>query len=157
MKLTDKLGLCWRILRANTGSLMSHANRELPPPNGDEMQSLMNQQLREMLLVFSTHGHSGFSAAYARGALDKLLAYEPMRPLTGEPEEWVEVGDGVFQNKRCGRVFKQSDRFNGQAYDIDGIVWQDPDGSCFTNSDSSVPVVFPYTPKTEYRPRPVAA
>lgn len=157
MKLIDKMSLCWRILRADHSGLMDHADRELPSSNGDEMQSLMNQQLREMLLVFSTQGHSGFSAAYARGALDKLLAYKPMRPLTGEPEEWEEVGNGVFQNKRCGRVFKQSDRFNGQAYDIDGIVWQDPDGSCFTNSDSRVPVVFPCTPKTEYRPRPVNA
>ena len=89
--------------------------------------------------------------------MGKLLRYEPIGPLTGEPDEWVEVEPGVHQNRRCGRVFKQADRFNGQAYDLDGIVWEEPDGGRFPNAESMVPVVFPYTPKTEYRPRPVAA
>ncbi len=152
--MIQRASLAWRVLTARTGGLMAHAERELPDPQGDEMQALMNAQLKEMLLVFSTHGHSGFSASYAGAALAKLLKYEPIRPLTGEPGEWMEVGPGVFQNRRCGRVFKQADRFNGQAYDLDGIVWEDPDGGRFTNWESMVPVVFPYTPKTEYRQRP---
>ena len=150
MKLAQRLSLCWRILRAKPGNLLNHANRELPPDGDDEMQTLMNQGLRELILVFSTHGHSGFSAAYARHSLDLLLQFKPLRPLTGEPSEWVEVSKGVMQNNRCGTVFKQSDRFDGQAYDIDGKVFREPGGACYTNSDSFVPVVFPYTPKTEY-------
>ena len=150
MKLTQRIALCWRILRAEPGNLMAHADRELPADDGDEMQALMNQQLREMVLVFSTHGHSGFSAAFARNCLEKLLAFEPLRPLTGEPDEWNEVGPGVFQNRRCSHVFKQADRFDGQAYDIQGKVFREPDGGCYTNSESMVPVVFPYWPKTEY-------
>lgn len=157
MKLTERLALCWRILRAKPGNLLAHAERELLPPNGDEMQALMNQQLREMLLVFSTHGHSGFSASYARGALDKLLAYKPLRPLTGEPDEWHEVGNGVWQNRRCGRVFKDESKFGGQAYDIDGRVFREPSGACFTSRDSRVLVTFPYTPHTEYVDVPAAA
>ena len=157
MNIAQRIRLAMRVLTCKTGGLMAHADRELPSPNGDEMQALMNQQLREMVLVFSTHGHSGFSAAWARGALDKLLSFQPLRPLTGEPDEWVEVGPGVFQNRRCSHVFKEATQFNGQAYDLNGIVWQDPDGSCFTNSESRVPVEFPYTPRTEYRPRPAPA
>lgn len=157
MSLIQRLMLAWRVLTCRIGNLMQHADRELPPPGDDEMQALMNTQLKELVLVFSTHGHSGFSAAWARALLSKLLAYEPIGPLTGEPHEWVEVGAGVFQNNRCGRVFKQADRFNGQAYDLDGIVWEEPDGSRFTNSESLVPVTFPYTPATEYRARPATA
>ena len=64
----------------------------------------------------------------------------------------------VYQNKRCSRVFRQEDRFDGQAYDIQGKVFiehgYDEDGKettySYTNSDSNVPVTFPYTPKTEY-------
>lgn len=148
--LTSRLALCWRILRANPGNLLTHAERELPRASGDEMQALMNAQLKELILVFSTHGHSGFSAGYATSALAKLLRYEPLRPLTGEPDEWNEVGDGVFQNNRCSHVFKQAGRFNGQAYDINGRVFREPSGACFTSGDSFVPIIFPYTPTIEY-------
>ena len=157
MKLKARLSLCLRILRAKPGNLMAHADRELLPPNGDEMQALMNQQLREMLLVFSTHGHSGFSAGYARHALSKLLAYEPIRPLTGEPDEWHEVGPGVYQNTRCSRVFKDASQFDGQAYDLDAVVFREPNGVCYTSRDSRKVVTFPYTPTTVYVDVPAAA
>lgn len=156
MNLIERIRLAYRVLTVKTGNLMAHAEAELPP-NDDEMQAAMNLGLREIVLVFGAQGHSGFSAGYALSCLKKLLAYEPLGPLTGEPHEWIEVGDGVFQNKRCGRVFKQADRFDGQAYDIDGIVWEDEGGACFTNSESLVPVVFPYTPTTEYRKRGAGA
>lgn len=147
MNLLSKLKLCWRILKAAPNAFTAHAERELPPPNGDEMQTLMNQQLMEVVLVFSTHGHSGFSAGYAVHALGKLLRYEPLRPLTGADDEWNDVGDGVWQNNRCGRVFKGID---GVAYDIDGRVFREPSGLTYTSRDSRVYVTFPYTPKTEF-------
>lgn len=146
----DNLGLCWRILCAEPGNAYAHALRELPDPKGDEMQALMNKQLLEMVLVFTTHNHSGFSASYATRMLEKLLRLEPIGPLTGEPDEWHEAGPGVFQNKRCSRVFKDSCRFDGQAYDIAGRVFREPNGACYTGSESKVPVTFPYTPTTEY-------
>lgn len=149
MKLIERLALCLRILREKPGNLLAHADRELPPAGDDEMQALMNQGLRELVLVFSTQGHSGFSAPYAVGALEKLLRFGPLRPLTGEADEWIEVDLGVFQNRRCGRVFKSAERFNGQAYDIDGKVFRDRRG-CYTNGESAVPVTFPYTPVTVY-------
>lgn len=148
MKLTKKLALCWRILKANPGNYMIHAERELPPAVGDDMQSLMNDQLKEMVLVFATHGHSGFSSSYAVSALEKLLLFKPLGPLTGADDEWYyHAGEDLYQNKRCSHVFKESD---GSAYDINGRVFREPNGACFTNSDSRVPVIFPYVPRTEY-------
>lgn len=149
MNLTQRIRLALRVLTCRTDGLMQHAVRELGPN--------MDIEVRELLHVFASQGHSGASAAITAQLLGKLLRFEPIGPLTGEPDEWCEVGPGVFQNRRCGRVFKQADRFNGQAYDLNGIVWEEPDGCCFTNAESMVPVVFPYTPKTEYRQRPVAA
>jgi len=146
MNLTQRLRLALRVLTCRTGGLMRHAECELGAG--------MDIEVRELLHVFASQGHSGFSAAITAELVGKLLRFEPIGPLTGEPDEWHEVGPGVFQNRRCGRVFKQADRFNGQAYDLDGIVWEEPDGGRFTNSESLVPVVFPYTPRTEYRPRP---
>lgn len=116
----------------------------------DGMNKAMHDHIIKMVQTFADEGHSGMSAGYALSILKKLLAYEPLTPLTGEDSEWNEVSQGVYQNKRCSRVFKQADRFDGQAYDIDGRVFVDPGGSAFTSRDSLVPVTFPYTPKTEY-------
>ena len=150
MKLQERIALAWRVLRCQPDNLMAHAEAELPPANGDEMQAAMNRDLRELVLVFASQRHSGFSAGYAVAALEKLLRFKPLRPLTGEPNEWNEVMDGVYQNRRCSRVFKEAGRFDGQAYDIEGRIFREPNGLCYTNSDSHVPITFPYTPTTEF-------
>lgn len=147
MNFRERLALAWRVLRYQPGNLLAHAERELPPADGDEMQAEMNRALREIVFVFGSQGHSGFSAGYAADALEKLLRFEPLRPLTGEPDEWTEVGTGLWQNRRCSRVFKDAD---GRAYDIDGRVFREPNGCCYTSADSRVYVTFPYRPKTEY-------
>lgn len=133
-------------------ALLEHAKHELSliasedEDVADEMQLEMNAHILEMVERFADAGHSGFSASYAVAVLEKLLRFEPLTPLTGEDEEWTEVADGVFQNKRCSHVFKE----NGEAYDIDGKIFREPSGACFTSSESRVPVTFPYTPKREY-------
>lgn len=127
----------------------------------DSMQEAICKHVLELLAVFSAEGHSGSSAPYAINLFKQLASFEPIVPLTGEDWEWNEVGNGVFQNKRCSHVFKQADRFDGQAYDIQGIVFYEwytgEDGerfkSFFTSSDSRTPVTFPYTPKTVYTER----
>lgn len=111
----------------------------------------IQQNILELLEVFSNQGHSGFSAPYCIGLFNKLASFEPLCPLTGEPEEWNDTSHmssrPVWQNKRCSHVFKDAD---GQAYDIQGKVFREPDGSCYTSKESRVYVEFPYTPKTEY-------
>jgi hypothetical protein len=128
----------------------------------DEMQEAICKHVLDLLLVFSNEGHSGSSAPYAVDLFKKLAMFEPVVPLTGEDWEWHEASEGVFQNKRCSHVFKQADRFNGQAYDIDGIIFYDwytdketgeKYKSYYGCSDSVVPIMFPYTPKKEYKER----
>lgn len=116
----------------------------------DEMQAAICKHVLELLKVFADEGHSGSTAPYTVNLFKKLAMFEPIVPLTGEDWEWNEVGSGTFQNKRCSRVFKQADRFNGQAYDIEGRVFREPSGACYTGAESRVTVTFPYTPKTEY-------
>ena len=116
----------------------------------DEMQEDICKHVLELLKVFSDEGHSGSTAPYTVNLFKKLAMFEPIVPLTGEDWEWHEPSPGVFQNIRCSRVFKQADRFNGQAYDIEGRVFREPTGACYTGAESRVPVTFPYTPMTEY-------
>lgn len=127
----------------------------------DEMQEAICNHVLKLLEVFADEGHSGSSAPYAVNVFKTLAMFEPLVPLTGEDWEWNEVHDGVFQNKRCSHVFKQADRFDGQAYDIDGIIFYDwytnNNGekikSYFTSKESCVPITFPYTPTKEYKER----
>ena len=137
----------------------------------DEMQQAICEHVLKLLDVFADEGHSGSSAPYALDVFKKLAMFEPLVPLTGEDWEWIDHGNGMFQNKRCSRVFKQPDRFDGQPYDIDGIVfWEwyerplesDEPGfpgtyrgkSHYTCRESMVPITFPYAPTTEYKERP---
>lgn len=124
----------------------------------DEMQGALCEGVINLLKMFSKQGHSGTIALYTIDLFRKLAMFEPLMPLTGEDWEWHEASPGVFQNKRCSHVFKQADRFDGQAYDIQGRVFyewlSDEDGemfkSSFTNYDSFVPITFPYTPTISY-------
>lgn len=110
------------------------------------MDREMALNVLQLIKVFSEQGHSGFSASHCVGLFTKLAKYEPIGPLTGEDDEWVEVGPGIFQNRRMGGVFKE----NGEAYFIDGKIWRNQRGECYTNFQSRVPVKFPCTPKSEY-------
>ena len=135
---------------SRTSGLVRHGEFELrdwlaEPP--DEMNRWMADDVIDMLRLFSTHGHSGSSAPFALAVFDALAKWKPWGPLTGQDDEWNEVGEGVYQNRRCSRVFKDAD---GSAYDIEGRIFREPDGCCFTNGESRTPVTFPYTPTTEF-------
>lgn len=129
-------------------SLLEHAKTELSllGSDDDEMQQAMNKHILTVVETFANEGHSGFSASYATALLEKLLRHEPLTPLTGEDSEWCEVSQGIWQNRRCSHVFKDATG----AYDIDGRIFRDPDGSCWQNRESRVPVTFPYTPTRVY-------
>lgn len=136
-------------------NLIEHAKREFKAvgylPSDQEQENgpnkWMQENLIELLEVFSKQDHSGFSARYCIDAFNKLARFEPLAPLTGEDWEWVEVGTEIWQNIRCSRVFKDE---YGQAYDIEGKVFVEPSGSAFTSSESKVNITFPYVPQTEW-------
>jgi hypothetical protein len=159
LTLTDRFRLAYRLVaRAfHRSNLLAHAENELAIVYGAAqrqtseakdlwMQAEINRNLLELIAVFATQGHSGSSAAYARGMLDRLLDFKPIAPLTGADAEWVEVGRDVFQNRRCSRVFREGVR----AYDSAGRVFVDADGEGYTNGASRVEVAFPYVPRTVY-------
>lgn len=184
MKKLSRLRAAWAVLRASSeidlekperaqrarlalqlmtdtdGSLEAHARRELAymDTSDDGPNRWMVSNLLDMVRCFGTAGHSGFSASFARAQLAPLLAFQPLRPLMGTPDEWVHVGDndGVpqYQNARCGHVFREGD---GQAYDSEGVIFREPNGVCFQSFLSRVPVTFPYTPKSVYADVPLDA
>jgi len=95
----------------------------------DEMQEMICNHVISLLDVFADEGHSGSSAHYTIDLFSKLAKFDPVVPLTGEDWEWTDLSDDdngkMYQNKRCGAVFKSVDRFNGQPYYLEGkVFWE---------------------------------
>lgn len=155
--LFDRIRWCWQAWRDRNkpSNAELHAIREfkaagftpLDLPQEDGPNKWMQENVIELVRVFSKQGHSGFSAPYCIETFRKVSMFEPLVPLQGTDDEWNDVGDGLWQNNRCPHVFKDTD---GRAYDIDGRVFREPDGCCYTSRDSRVYVTFPYTPTREY-------
>lgn len=136
-------------------SYLSHAEKEFELAGWkkepvDEMQGMVMDNIRELLSVLSTQGHSGSSAPYVLNLFNKLARFEIITPLTGLDDEWSEASDGLWQNRRDSRVFKD----NTGAWFIDGKAFSDNGGNTFyTNKQSRVFVTFPCESdqlKTEY-------
>jgi len=124
-------------------TLIEHARRELAGKLAEDgPDKWIAENVLELIGVFGKQGHSGMSAPYCIQLFAHLASYKPLGPLTGEEDEWEEVNTEMWQNKRCSHVFKDLTR----AYDIQGKVFRDPDGTTWTNGDSRVTITFPYDP-----------
>lgn len=123
-----------------------------------DYEGMVGEAVKELLDVFETQGHSGFSAPWVASLFKQLVGGGILAPLTGEDDEWTCIsefyGDGngeeVYQNKRRSSVFKTHNR-NGEfieAHDIDGgPIFEDPDGCTYCDSNSFLKIEsFPYTP-----------
>lgn len=93
----------------------------------------------ELIETFSKQNHSGGSAALTLLLFSRLAAFKPLKPLTGNEEEWNHVGmqNGapLYQNKRLSTVFKDKDG----AYDLSK--------SPLANNRSKMGITFPYDPE----------
>ena len=98
-------------------SIIGQAEIELKAAGwGVEETNVMIGILRD----FFREWDSGGAVAVAAPALQRLIAGQPLTPLTGADDEWAEVGTGIFQNKRLSSVFKDLRYHDGKlAYDID--------------------------------------
>lgn len=157
-----------------------YAQRELdilvkssPDPNNRPIIEPFIPEILALCEKFGKSGQSGGSAPFTASALSqgikKLLLQEPIMPMTGIDDEWVDVsryGDGsnasddiVFQNSRCGGLFKNN---NGKCWYLDAIIWKgDTEGESGNDWDTFSGTVegiksrqyvksFPFTPKTFY-------
>lgn len=119
---------------------------------------------------FGRSGQSGGSAPFVANAIaeaiKKLCLQKPICEITGVDDEWIDVADYtdlagekgfVFQNIRCGSIFKRGKE--GRPYYLDAIVWKTPDGityngtarlGCEIFTSRQHIKKFPFTPKTFY-------
>lgn len=104
--------------------LMKWADKELKlagynAEHSNSPAAWMYRQVMEDLALFYSHDNSGNSAPYERDLFSKLTKFSVLSPLTFKEDEWVDCGNGKWQNKRDSSVFKDKD---GSVYDIDAFA-----------------------------------
>ena len=117
--------------------------------SGNPYNDWTTKAILDLIELFDSQNHSGFSASYVINAFRRLADFKPLSPLTGEDDEWRGIGHGEFQNKRYSAVFKDKD---GATYNYEGKVFTDDGEVWYTCGDSKVNISFPYVvpDKPEY-------
>lgn len=115
--------------------LIAHARRELTVMGwyNDDTNGLHADRWADSLIAavaeFTHYGHSGSTAGFGLGILEKLLMFQPLGPLSSDPNEWQEVteyadGTPLWQNRRDGRCFSHD---RGQTwYNLEDSRWHKP-------------------------------
>lgn len=105
------------------------------------MQNMMNNDVLELLKVFSEQGHSGFSASWAINLFSKLANHKLITEVEDNPDDWDENG----QHKHIPSVFKRKD---GTCYYLYGTYFAEPDSDNFFYNGmcSKTDVHFPLKP-----------
>jgi hypothetical protein len=121
-------------------SLVEHAKREfkrkgyipLDEEQEDGPNKWIQENVLELLEVFSKQGHSGMSASFCLNYFDKLANFKLISPI--EKEEDFDFGEPfdkdstTRQSKVISSVFKDE---TGVHYN-DGIVFCNQEGNTFT-------------------------
>jgi len=138
---------------------------------------IIEQFIPEIIALCDKFGKSGqsggsapFTARALSSAIEKLCLQEPICPITGIDEEWIDIteinsGEPMWQNKRCSALFKDE---NGEVMYVDAIVKRTQNDSSWSGSfwlnkkdylsgnkdlmisNAQYVKEFPFTPKTFY-------
>ena len=105
------------------------------------MQNMMNNDVLELLKVFSEQGHSGFSAPIATRLFYKLANHKLITEVEDNPDDWDDNG----QHKYITSIFKRED---GTCYYLYGTYFAEPDSDNFFYNGmcSKTDVHFPLKP-----------
>lgn len=105
--------------------LMDHAKKELELAGlfdkNSDYNGMLGKAVLELCKIFSSQGHSGFSAAMVMDLFNRLGKYKTLTPITNDPDEWANVaeesGKPLWQNKRNPAIFSLD---SGKTwYDVD--------------------------------------
>lgn len=102
------------------------------------------ETMLQILRLFFSQWDSGGSVWAMAPVLQRLIAGQPLTPITGADDEWIDrtelnSGKPLWQNVRASSVFKDKTH----AWDIDG------------NTPAHTNITFPYDPITKLPVEPV--
>lgn len=89
-------------------SLVEHARTELELLGQFKEDPIFAQSIVAAVAAFDSYpGHSGASAEIAIEILYDLLRFKNLSSLTNNPDEWIEVGPSMWQNRRNSAAFSK--------------------------------------------------
>ena len=68
---------------------------------------MTGRAVMELVAVFVEQGHSGMSGSLVADTFHRLVMFKPLGPLTDDPDEWMEVNDGLWQSRREPSAFSR--------------------------------------------------
>lgn len=92
-------------------SLREHAEREVRLAGlldkDSDYNGMVGEAVIELAETLGKQGHSGFSAMLTLAAFNEVAQFRNLTPLTNDPDEWNEVGEGMWQSKRNSEAFSK--------------------------------------------------
>jgi hypothetical protein len=100
-------------------SLVEYAEKELRLAGlfdeDSDYGGMLGIAVLDLIKLFSDQGHSGFSAGMTVSIFDRLAQYKPLTPITDNPNEWVDHGEGIWQSTRDSEAFSDD---GGKTYKL---------------------------------------
>jgi hypothetical protein len=104
-------------------SLKEYAKKELTLAGLFEETSDYNGMLgtavMELVETHSKQGHSGYSHQLTLEIFNRVVNYKPLSAITNSPDEWMDVGENLWQNKRTRQPSLFSTDSGKTYYDLD--------------------------------------
>lgn len=99
------------LFRKKHSNLIRHAEYEMKLAGLDKEDSdysgMLYEAILDLIILFSSQGHSGYSAMRTIQLFKKLANFENLLPLTNNPDEWIKLCDNEYQNKRNSACFSK--------------------------------------------------
>jgi hypothetical protein len=113
-----------------------------------DYEGMLGNAVMDLMKVFASQGHSGFSAQLTRQLFNLVSDYKPLSPLTDNPDEWMEVGDQMPPRTPSGEGSVWQSRRNPEAFSEDGgktyyllsdmdVKGKEENGATYTTTDRS--------------------
>lgn len=100
-------------------NLVNHARRELEAAGffdeDSDYNGMLGDAVVELVKKFAEQGHSGMSASMTLYLFEKVANFKPLTPITSDPDEWMEVFDNTWQNRRQSEAFSED---GGKTYHV---------------------------------------
>lgn len=96
--------------------LCQHARRELQLAGlfdqDSDYEGMLGTAVYEIIKVFAQQGHSGASAEIVTDLVNRLMRYQPLTPITSNPDDWIDQsalsGFPMWQCRRDPRLFSRN-------------------------------------------------
>jgi hypothetical protein len=109
----------------------AHAARELDllarrnPDHDEADEAIHNSIVQAIEAITAGYQHSGGSMSLTIEALNRLLNYENLTPLTDDPDEWIDrseaTGVKCWQNRRNPKVFNNNGPAVEGSWNVDDV------------------------------------